>query len=142
VEKLCIFFNKDLRFLNYRLRKSDRAYCRKWQPGRQLLSAYKLVGLIQMIAMMNFLRSLLLSIIFSFAAPMFLFGGVLLVLFLVSYIPGLQGVTETVTTPITEFLSTFGSGTPVGGLFVICSTCSFVGALFDTYAYYRYQILR
>lgn len=92
--------------------------------------------------MTNFLRSLLLSIIFSFVAPMFLFGGVLLTLSLVSYIPGLQGVTEVVTTVIKEFLCIFGSGTPVGGLFVICSTFSFVGALFDTYAYYRCQILR
>ncbi|ARV63164.1 hypothetical protein BZZ01_22290 [Nostocales cyanobacterium HT-58-2] len=95
-----------------------------------------------MTVMTNFLRSLLLSIIFSFVAPMFLFGGVLLVLSLVGYIPGLQAVTEVITSVITEFLSTFGSGTPIGGLFVICLTCSFVGALFDTYAYYRCQILR
>ncbi|NMG18994.1 hypothetical protein [Brasilonema bromeliae] len=95
-----------------------------------------------MTVMMNFLRSLLLSIIFSFVAPMFLFGGVLFALSVAGYIPGLQEVTEVVSSLITEFLSVFGSGTPVGGLFVICSTCSFVGALFDTYAYYRYQILR
>jgi len=73
---------------------------------------------------------------------MFLFGITLLVLSLVGYIPGLQGVTEVITTLIMEFLAIFGSGTPVGGLFVISLTCSFVGALFDTYAYYRYQILR
>lgn len=95
-----------------------------------------------MTVMTNFLRSLVLSIIFSFVAPMFLFGSVLLVLSLVGYIPGLQGVTEVITTVIMEFLAIFGSGTPVGGLFVISLTCSFVGALFDTYAYYRYQILR
>ncbi|KAB8320044.1 hypothetical protein SD81_012535 [Tolypothrix campylonemoides VB511288] len=95
-----------------------------------------------MTVMTNFLRSLVLSIIFSFVAPMFLFGSVLLVLSLVGYIPGLQSVTEVITTLIMEFLAIFGSGTPVGGLFVICLTCSFVGGLFDTYAYYRYQILR
>lgn len=95
-----------------------------------------------MTVMINFLRSLLLSIIFSFVAPMFLFGSVLCALSVAGYIPGLQEVTEVVSSLITEFLSVFGSGTPVGGLFVICSTCSFVGALFDTYAYYRYQILR
>ncbi|NJM73519.1 MAG: hypothetical protein HC862_27245 [Scytonema sp. RU_4_4] len=95
-----------------------------------------------MTVMTNFLRSLLLSIIFSFVAPMLLFGSVLLALSVVSYIPGLQGVTEVVTTLIKDFLCIFGSGTPVGGLFVICSTFSFVGALFDTYAYYRCQILR
>lgn len=95
-----------------------------------------------MTVMTNFLRSLVLSIIFSFVAPMFLFGSVWIVLSLVGYIPGLQNVTEVITTLITEFLAIFGSGTPVGGLFVICLTCSFVGGLFDTYAYYRYQILR
>lgn len=95
-----------------------------------------------MTVMINFLRSLLLSIIFSFVAPMLFFGSILLTLSLVSYVPGLQGVTELITSMIMEFLSTFGSGTPVGGLFVICLTCSFVGALFDTYAHYRYQMLR
>lgn len=95
-----------------------------------------------MTVMTNFLRSLVLSIIFSFVAPMFLFGITLLALSLVGYIPGLQGVTEVITTSVMEFLAIFGSGTPVGGLFVICLTCSFVGGLFDTYAYYRYQILR
>ena len=95
-----------------------------------------------MTVMTNFLRSLVLSIIFSFVAPMFLFGSILFCLSLVGYIPGLQGVTEVITTVIMEFLAIFGSGTPVDGLFVICLTCSFVGALFDTYAYYRYQILR
>ncbi|MBW4498392.1 MAG: hypothetical protein KME57_02075 [Scytonema hyalinum WJT4-NPBG1] len=95
-----------------------------------------------MTVMTNFLRSLVLSIIFSFVAPMFLFGSILFGLSLVGYIPGLQGVSEVITTVIMDFLAIFGSGTPVDGLIVICLTCSFVGALFDTYAYYRYQILR
>jgi hypothetical protein len=95
-----------------------------------------------MTIMTNFLRSLLLSIIFSFIFPLFLFGGVLLVVSLVGYIPGLQGITEIINNLIMEFLAIFGSGAPLGGLFVICLTCSFVGALFDTYAYYRCQILR
>lgn len=90
----------------------------------------------------NFLRSLLLTIIFSFVAPMFLVGGVLIVVSLMGYIPGLQVVTEVIATNILEFLTIFGSGTPLRGLFVISLTCCFVGALFDTYAYYRYQILR
>lgn len=95
-----------------------------------------------MTVMTNFLRSLVLSIILSFVAPMFLFGSVLLVLSLVGYIPGLQNATEVITTLIMDFLAIFGSGIPIGGLFTISLTCSFVGALFDTYAYYRYQILR
>lgn len=90
----------------------------------------------------NFLRSLILSIIFSFVAPILFFGGVLLSLSLVSLLPGLQGMTEIIATQISKFLAAFGSGTPMQGLFVICLTCSFVGALFDTYVYYRCQILR
>ncbi|MBG1267805.1 hypothetical protein [Nostoc sp. WHI] len=90
----------------------------------------------------NFLRSLLLTIIFSFAAPIFLVGGGLIFLSLIGHFPGLQKLTEAIAIQIIDFLATFGSGTPLRGLFVISLTCSFVGALFDRYAYYRYQILR
>ncbi|MEB3182056.1 MAG: hypothetical protein VKL59_23925 [Nostocaceae cyanobacterium] len=90
----------------------------------------------------NFLRSLLLTIIFSFIAPMLLFGGLIVTLSLIGYIPGLQTITETIGSQIVEFLATFGSGTPRRGIFVISLTCSFVGALFDTYAFYKYQNLR
>ena len=90
----------------------------------------------------NFLRSLLLTIIFSFAVPMFLVGGVLLVLPVMGHLPGLQGATEASATRILHFLAIFGSGTAFRGLLVISLTCSFVGGLFDTYAYYRCQILR
>lgn len=90
----------------------------------------------------NFLRSLILSIIFSFVAPILFFGGVLLILSLVSLLPALEGVADIIATQISKFLAAFGSGMPMQGLFVICLTCSFVGALFDTYVYYRCQILR
>ncbi|MEH2015048.1 hypothetical protein [Nostoc sp.] len=90
----------------------------------------------------NFLRSLLLTIIFSFVAPMLLVGGGLFLLSLIGHFPGLQEFTEAITTQIMHFLATFGSGTPLRGLFVISLTWSFVGALFDMYAYYRCQILR
>ena len=90
----------------------------------------------------NFLRSLVLSIIFSFVAPIIFVGGTLLLLSLISLLPGLQAVTELIATQISNFLAAFGSGMPMQGLFVICLTCSFVGALFDTYVYYRCQILR
>ena len=90
----------------------------------------------------NFVRSLLLTIIFSFVAPMIFIGVALLLLSLLSLLPGLQTLAEIIATQISHFLATFGSGTPLQGLFVICLTCSFVGALFDTYVYYRCQILR
>jgi hypothetical protein len=90
----------------------------------------------------SFLRSLLLTVIFSFLAPLFLVGGFLLLAAVVGYIPGLQGLTEAIASRIMHFLAAFGSGTPLRGILVICLTCSFVGALFDIYAYYRCQILR
>lgn len=90
----------------------------------------------------NFLRSLLLTTAFSFIAPMFFFGGVLVFLNVSGYVPGLQALTEKIPTHILHFLATFGTGSPINGLFVISLTCGFVGALFDIYAYYRCQILR
>lgn len=90
----------------------------------------------------NFLRSLLLTIIFSFVAPILLLSGALVSLALISYIPGLQGIGQATLGQILQFLATFGSGNPFRGLVVIALTCSLVGALFDTYAFYRYQSLR
>ncbi|WP_414562769.1 MULTISPECIES: hypothetical protein [unclassified Anabaena] len=90
----------------------------------------------------NFLRSLLLTMLFSFAAPMLLVGGVVFVLPLIGHVPALQAAAESSATRIIHFLAIFGSGTPLHGLLIISSTCSFVGALFDSYAYYRCQILR
>ncbi|MFM6202285.1 MAG: hypothetical protein ACKPE1_24645, partial [Dolichospermum sp.] len=58
---------------------------------------------------MNFFRSLVLTTVFSFIAPIFLFGGILLVLSIFSYIPGLQGMISA-TVQIIHFLDTFGSG--------------------------------
>jgi nitrate/nitrite transporter NarK len=42
---------------------------------------------------------------------------------------------------ILHFLATFGTGSCLNGLLTIGLTCGFVGALFDIYVYYRYQIL-
>jgi len=90
----------------------------------------------------NFLRSLLLTIIFSFVAPMLLVGGGLVAVFVLSYIPGWQTTGQAIVAQLVQFLATFGSGNPFRGLVVISMTCSLVGALFDTYAFYRYQNLR
>ena len=83
---------------------------------------------------------MLLTIIFSFVAPMLLVGGVLVSVSLISYIPGWRGVA--IAEQILQFLATFGSTNPLRGLVVISLTCSLVGALFDTYTFYRHQSLR
>lgn len=90
----------------------------------------------------NFLRSLLLTIFLSFVAPMILVGALLLLLPLMGQLPPLQGASEAMASSVRHFLSVFGSGNPWNGTLTISLTCGFVGGLFDTYAYYRYQILR
>lgn len=42
---------------------------------------------------------------------------------------------------ILQFLQVFGSGSAMRGLLIICTVCSLVGVLFDTYTFYRYQKL-
>jgi hypothetical protein len=90
----------------------------------------------------SFLRSLLLTTIFSFVAPILLVGGVLASVSLAGYIPGVEVIGQVVTSQILQFLATFGSGCAIEGVLIIGLTCSFVGALFDTYAFYHYQNLR
>ncbi|BAY64238.1 MULTISPECIES: hypothetical protein [Calothrix] len=90
----------------------------------------------------NFLRSLLLTAIFSFLVPMFLVGGFLLLLPVIGYVPGFDALTDAIASQILYFLGIFGTDSPLRGLIVISLTFSFVGALFDVYAYYRCQILR
>ena len=90
----------------------------------------------------NFLRSLLLTIVLSFIAPLLLVGGTIVSVSLIGYLPGPEGIAEAIAEQILQFLATFGSGNPLRGLVVISLTCSLVGALFDTYAFYRYQTLR
>ena len=90
----------------------------------------------------NFLRSLLLTIGLSFVTPMLFIGGGLIIVLLLGYVPGLQAVGNAIAMTMTQFLATFGSGSAFHGLVVIGFTCSLVGGLFDTYAFYRYQNLR
>jgi hypothetical protein len=91
---------------------------------------------------MNFIRSLVLTTVFSFIAPMFLVGGTLICLCLFGFVPGLQGLAEDIPSQILHFLATFGTGSPINGLLVISLTFGFVGCLFEIYVYYRCQMLR
>ncbi|MGK7905254.1 MAG: hypothetical protein AB4352_28365 [Hormoscilla sp.] len=88
-----------------------------------------------------FIRSLLLTTVLSFVAPQVLISGIMLSIFLSGYLPGMAGISQAGATIVWNFLATFGSGCPMEGLVVIGLVCSFVGALFDTYAFYRNQIL-
>lgn len=60
----------------------------------------------------------------------------------VSYVPGFQAIGHLGVVMLSQFLNTFGSGSPFEGMVVIGCTFSFVTGLFDAYTFYRYQNLR
>lgn len=90
----------------------------------------------------HFLRSVLLTSLLSFLAPTLLVGGMLAGLSLISYFPGLEIIGHSGAMAVWYFLATFGNGCAIDGIWTIGLTCGFVGAMFDTYAVYRYQVLR
>lgn len=90
----------------------------------------------------SFRPSLLLTIVFSFFTPIVLVVGLLGGLTIVSLVPGLGTASAAIASAIAQFLATFGSGSSWQGIAIVSITCSFVGALFDSYTFYRYQKLR
>jgi hypothetical protein len=90
----------------------------------------------------NLLRSLLLTSIFSFLAPVLLIGTILASLALLGYVPGLEVFGKAGLEQVAQFLKVFGSTSALQGLVTIGIACSVVGILFDAYTFYRYQKLR
>ena len=95
-----------------------------------------------MLRLPNFLRSLLMTIIISFLTPLGLVGTLLLVLLGMGQMSPLLAFSQSTIQQIQGFLAVFGSGRPLQGLVVIGLASSVVGALFDVFAFYRYQSLR
>ncbi len=87
----------------------------------------------------NFLRSVLLTSLFSFIAPLLLICAGLTSFSLICLVPALQGVGHSGEEMILQFLATFGSGCPLQGFLVIGVAFGLVGALFDTYAFYQHS---
>jgi len=85
--------------------------------------------------LINLLRSLLLTTIFSFITPMMLIGVSWMSFVLISHLPNLQKIGQSGIAQIWQFLATFGSGHPWQGCLVISITCSLVAAMFDTYVF-------
>ncbi|MGL5080306.1 MAG: hypothetical protein ACRC8A_02350 [Microcoleaceae cyanobacterium] len=88
---------------------------------------------------LGFLRSLLLTMLLSFLAPVLLIHGGLASFILVAHLPTLETVGQFCSHQILEFLTVFGSGQPWLGTIIIGLTFSLVGALFDTYAVFQHQ---
>jgi len=96
----------------------------------------------QMSILPSFRPKLALTIVFSFVAPILLISGLLVSFSLLGHLLGLAAISTAINRGITEFLASFGSGNSWRGIVIIGLTCSFVGALFDTYTFYRYRHLR
>lgn len=88
------------------------------------------------------LRSVLLASTLSFTVPILLIGIVLLCLSLFSWVPVAEALAQCGLEQILKFLAVFGQGDAFQGTVIISSTCSLVGTLFDTYAYYQRQSLK
>ncbi|GGA58162.1 hypothetical protein CYANOKiyG1_79370 [Okeania sp. KiyG1] len=85
--------------------------------------------------LLNLLRSLLLTSIFSFVTPILLIGASWTSFALISHFPSLRTIGQSGVTQIWHFLAMFGNGHPWQGCLVIAITCSLVGAMFDTYVF-------
>lgn len=82
---------------------------------------------------------LLLTMVLSFMTPILLINGGLISFTIVAQFPISETWGEFWSHQILSFLATFGSGHPWLGALVIGTTCSFVGALFDTYVVSQHQ---
>lgn len=87
----------------------------------------------------SFLRSLFLTTLLSFMAPNLFLGLLFFSVYLLSYLPGLEGFTQFTGDRLLQFLIVFGSGDPWQGVLAIALTCGLVGGLFDIYAFYQYH---
>lgn len=92
--------------------------------------------------MLTLLRSLLFSTLLSFVAPVLLVGSILAALLATSHVPGFTWVSRTGFSQILQFLTIFGDGYPLQGMFTIAVTFAFVGSLFDLFNFYVYQTNR
>lgn len=95
-----------------------------------------------MLISVSFLRSLLLTSTFSFALPVVVLGLVLVSLSLARWVPWVGAIATLVIHHVLGFLTVFGSGDAFQGVVVIGLTCGLVGAMFDTYAFYRHHDFR
>jgi hypothetical protein len=87
----------------------------------------------------TFTRSVLLAAFASFLAPILLLGAAWLGMQLWTYLPGIGSLGLAGNHHIAGFLTVFGNGSPVSGVFTIAIVCALVGVLFDTYAFYNAQ---
>lgn len=84
----------------------------------------------------NLFRSLILTILLSFLAPIAVLGLIYSCLYIFSYLPLLSHFGQNGLNQIAEFLLIFGNGSIVGGAITIGCACAIVGGLFNLFNYY------
>ncbi len=82
-------------------------------------------------------RSLFLASLLSFVLPWASVGLGWVSLRAIAIVPELGAIARSSMEAVRAVLSTFGSGHPLAGLMAIALAFSFVGAMFDTFAFYR-----
>ena len=92
--------------------------------------------------MSNLLRSLALTTLFSFTTPIVFLGVLLLMLWVLSLLPLIAFVGQFGENQLVEFLTIFGNGCPLTGLFIIGATCGLVGGVFNLFNFCLYQNIR
>ncbi|MGG6293232.1 hypothetical protein ACQ4M4_02320 [Leptolyngbya sp. AN02str] len=92
--------------------------------------------------LVSLVRSLILTSLLAFLAPVLLIGVVLLGFQGLALVPPLQALGQLGSQQIVSFLMVFGNGDPYEGLLLIGAVCGLVGLLFDTYNIYRHQHFR
>jgi hypothetical protein len=92
--------------------------------------------------MSNLLRSLALTTLFSFTTPIIFLGGLLLTLWVLSLLPLIAFVGQFGENQVVEFLTIFGNGCPLMGVFIIGATCGLVGGVFNLFNFCLYQNIR
>ena len=90
----------------------------------------------------DFILSLVLAAVISFAFPVALILFLLGFSFLASLFPSLMILGNTVNNAVLEFLIVFGNGKPLMGIITLGLTSTLAGILFDIFNFYRYQSLR
>ncbi|MBW4542207.1 MAG: hypothetical protein KME43_24175 [Myxacorys chilensis ATA2-1-KO14] len=90
----------------------------------------------------SYVRSLLLTLIVSFLAPVLLLGSAIAFILMLGFCPLFSGISQMLSALLLSFLATFGTGNAWEGIVVIGCACAVVGGLFDTYTFYRTDSLR
>lgn len=84
----------------------------------------------------------MLTSIISFLIPLLMLGVLIFALLVTSHVPYLEPVGAFGLKQLFAFLTVFGAGSALQGSLTLSLVSSLVSSLFDTYTFYRYQILR